>query len=81
MTAHLRPRGDESVADIGHVAFGDRLAAEAVAQTAVDELLADLQQRPEHHRLPALLEVLGRLIVLAPAAVTTAVANTREGLA
>lgn len=73
MAAVTRPRGDESVAvDLDP----ETLAARAVAATALDELLADVADRPDHARLVVMLEVLGRVAVLAPSALTLAVSET-----
>lgn len=81
MTALARPRGDEAVADIAdHATFGERLAAEAVAAATLDELLADIADRPDHARIVVLCEVFGRLTVAAPAAVTEAVTRTMESM-
>jgi hypothetical protein len=73
-----RPRGDESVADVGQVE-----AARAVAATALDELLYDMTVRhdgSEIVRSCALIETLGRLVVLAPEQTYAAIQATREGL-
>ena len=75
MTAPSRPRGDEAVADVGQLD-----ASRAVAATALDELLDVLYLDPDWLKVGKFLEVLGRLVVLAPEQTYAAIQATREGL-
>jgi hypothetical protein len=75
-SGHLSKRGDESVADVGQVE-----AARAVAATALDEMLRDVSETDiVFAHSCALIEVLGRLTVLAPEQTYVAIQATREGL-